>query len=64
MGIFRENTRPSLNDIINTPISGMFIGEIIYRLSSNVLDDRLRGKKRVWREIFAGIINPPGHLTG
>ncbi|HMJ48766.1 MAG TPA: DUF3943 domain-containing protein [Ferruginibacter sp.] len=58
-----ENTRPSLNDIINTPISGMFLGEIIYRISSNVLDDRLRGGKRVWREILAGIINPPRALN-
>lgn len=58
-----ENTRPSINDIINTPISGMFVGEIIYRLSSNVLDDRLRGRKRIWREILAGIINPPRALN-
>ena len=56
---FGENTRPSYNDMINTPVSGMFLGEIFYRISSNILDDRTRGTERVFREILAGIINPP-----
>ena len=55
---FGENTRPSYNDIINTPINGIFFGEILYRLSSNVLDDRARGSERVFREILAGLIDP------
>jgi len=55
---FGENTRPSYNDIINTPINGIFFGEILYRLSSNILDDRTRGSERVFREILAGIIDP------
>ena len=58
-----ENTRASYNDIINTPISGMFLGEIFYRLSSNVLDDRTRGAERVFRELLAGIINPTRALN-
>jgi Domain of unknown function (DUF3943) len=55
---FCENTRPSYNDIINTPINGAFIGEILYRLSSNILDDRTRGFQRVARELLAGLIDP------
>ncbi len=55
---FGENTLPSYNDIINTPISGAFLGEILYRLSSNILDDRTTGLERIIREISAGIINP------
>jgi len=55
---FMENTRPSYNDIINTPISGAFLGEVLYRLSSNILDDRTRGRERVFREIAAGLIDP------
>ena len=55
---FGENTQPSYNDIINTPVSGAFLGEVLYRLSSNILDDRTKGTERVWREIAAGIINP------
>jgi len=58
-----ENTRPSWNDLINTPVSGMFLGEIFYRLSSNVLDDRTRGSQRAFREIVAGIINPTRALN-
>jgi len=53
-----ENTRPSYNDIINTPVNGAFLGEVLYRLSSNILDDRTRGRERVFREIAAGLINP------
>jgi hypothetical protein len=55
---FGEITRPSYNDIINTPVNGVFFGEILYRLSSNILDDRTRGRERTWREIAAGIVNP------
>ena len=55
---FGENTRPSYNDIINTPVNGAFLGEILYRLSSNILDDRTRGAERVFREIAAGLVDP------
>lgn len=53
-----ENERPSYNDLINTPVSGLFLGEVFYRVSSNILDDRTRGGERVFREILAGIVNP------
>jgi hypothetical protein len=55
---FMENTRPSYNDLINTTITGSFLGEILYRLSSDVLDDRRSGGKRVLREILAAILDP------
>jgi len=55
---FGENTRPAKNDLINTTLSGAFLGEILYRLSSNVLDDRTNGSDRVFREIAAGLIDP------
>jgi uncharacterized protein DUF3943 len=53
-----ENTRPSYNDLINTTVSGAFLGEVLYRLSSNVLDDRRSGFKRVLKELLAGLLNP------
>jgi len=53
-----ENTQPSYNDIINTPVSGAFLGEVLYRLSSNILDDRTKGFQRFSREVAAGLINP------
>lgn len=55
---FGENTSPSYNDIINTLKNGAFLGEILHRLSSNILDDRTRGIQRVSREVLAGIIDP------
>jgi hypothetical protein len=55
---FGENTRPSYNDVINTPVNGVFLGEIFYRLSSNILDDRATGGNRVLREVVAGLIDP------
>lgn len=60
---FGETTRPSYNDVINTPVNGAFLGEIFYRLSSNVLDDRTTGSDRVFREIFAGLIDPVRELN-
>src|SRR6478735_2293698 len=55
---FGENTLPSYNDMIYTPLNGIALGEILYRVSSNILDDRTRGTERTIREISAGIINP------
>lgn len=56
--IFGENVTPERNSIIYTTIGGMFGGEILYRLSSNVLDDRTSGSERVLRETIAGILSP------
>ena len=50
---FGENTRPSKNDLINTSLSGAFLGEVMYRISSKILDDRTRGAERIWREFFS-----------
>jgi len=55
---FGERTRPSYNDIINTPVSGSLFGEILYRLSSNLLDDRTTGIGRFFREFGAFILDP------
>ncbi len=55
---FGANTLPSYNNMINTPVNGSFLGEITYRIGSNILDDRARGMQRVFRELAAAIINP------
>jgi hypothetical protein len=56
--IFGENGTPEREDLINTTFDGILLGEMLYRLSSNVLDDRTRGRERVFREIAAGLIDP------
>jgi hypothetical protein len=56
--IFGENGTPEREDLINTTVDGILLGEVTYRLSSNILDDRTGGAERVFREILAGLINP------
>jgi hypothetical protein len=56
--IFGENGPPEREDLINTTFDGIALGEILYRISSNILDDRSTGSERVFREIFAGIVDP------
>jgi hypothetical protein len=55
---FGETTRPSYNDIINTTASGALFGEILFRLGSNILDDRTTGMGRFVREFVAAIFSP------
>lgn len=49
---------PSTNDIIATPIGGAAIGEVLYRTSDLVLDDRTSGGERIGREIAAFVMDP------
>jgi Domain of unknown function (DUF3943) len=56
--IFGENGTPEREDLINTTVDGVLLGEVTYRLSSNILDDRTTGPERVFREILAGLVNP------
>jgi hypothetical protein len=60
---FGENTLPSYNDIINTTISGALFGEILYRLSSSLLDERTTGAERFFREFGAFILTPGRALS-
>jgi len=55
---FGENDLPTTNDIITSSVAGSMYGEMLYRFSSNILDDRKTGSERVFREIFAGIVDP------
>lgn len=61
--LFMENEYPSANDIIATPIGGMAVGEVFYRASDLILDDRSRGGERFGRELAAFIITPTRGLT-
>jgi hypothetical protein len=55
---FGETTLPSYNDVINTPVNGIFLGEVLYRLGSNILDDQTSGANRFFREAAVAIITP------
>lgn len=61
--LFMESEYPSTNDIIATPIGGMALGEMFYRVSDMILDDRQTGKHRAGREIAAFVVSPMRGLT-
>jgi Domain of unknown function (DUF3943) len=60
---FGEKYAPAPNDVLNTSIGGITLGESLWRLSSLVLDDRTQGRERVLREVGAGLINPTRGFT-
>ena len=55
-----ETHPPSDIDLINTSLGGIYLGEMLYRLSEQILDDRASGSTRLWRELTAGLLNPVG----
>ncbi len=58
-----ETNYPSRNDLITTTLGGIALGEMTYRLSSLVLDERKSGSERFWREVAALIIDPTRGLN-
>jgi hypothetical protein len=56
--LFFEDAPPSINDNLATPLGGLAFGEVLYRLSSMVLDNRASGSDRWRRELVAGFIAP------
>lgn len=56
--LFAENEPPSLNDLVNTTLGGMAMGEMLYRAASLVLDTETTGRERVGREVAAGLLSP------
>ena len=61
--MFMEKEYPSTNDIIATPIGGAAIGEVLYRISDLVIDDRSTGAERFGRELAGFIISPMRGFT-
>lgn len=57
---FMENERPSYNDIVNTPITGIILGEISYRVSNLIIDESSSGFERFLREFSSTVVNPMG----
>lgn len=53
-----ENQNPAPNDLINTTMGGMTLGEMTYRIAHKILNPHKRGLQRTSREIFATLINP------
>ena len=60
---FGEKQQPSINDQVNTTIGGIILGEMMFRLSSAVLDEHSGRGGRIVRELGAGLIDPPRGLA-
>jgi hypothetical protein len=58
---FGETHKPSVNDLINTTVGGIAIGEMLHRTGWLIRDPTKTGKSRLWNEIFATVIDP---ITG
>lgn len=61
--LLMESEYPSTNDIIATPIGGMALGEVFYRGSDLLIDNRADGWERVGRETASFIISPMRGIT-
>lgn len=61
--LFMENEFPSTNDILATPIGGTALGEVSYRMSDLILDDRQTGSRRFGLEATAFLVSPMRGLT-
>jgi hypothetical protein len=58
---FGETHKPSVNDLINTTVGGIAIGEMLHRTGWLIRDPTKTGKSRLWNEIAATVIDP---ITG
>ncbi len=56
--MFMEREYPSTNDIIATPIGGAALGEVLFRASDALIDERATGTERFERELGAFILSP------
>src|SRR5919112_3351786 len=52
--LFTENVRPSINDLINTTLGGIALGEVAFRMSSLLTT----GNSRTARQLGAFVVNP------
>lgn len=55
---FMEDEPPSYNDIVNTPVTGIILGEISFRIANSILDESTGGFERFTRETAAFVVNP------
>jgi len=55
---FGETNHASLNDLVNTTLGGIALGEMFHRAAWLVRDTRATGRGRLWREIAATAIDP------
>lgn len=55
---FGETNKASLNDFINTTMGGIALGEMFHRAAWLIRDTRATGKRRLWSELAATVVDP------
>jgi hypothetical protein len=60
---FAENQAPAPNDFINTSFGGIVLGEMTYRFSNKIVNNRERGLKRQFKEVLGFLVNPMNGLN-
>ena len=60
--VFMEKHPPSINDQITTSVAGAFLGEVLYRLSSGILDGG-GDRPDFWRQVAAAAVAPVNGLN-
>ncbi len=58
-----ESEPPPINDVVNTTLGGMTLGEVEHRLSVLVWDNTKSGPERFVREAAGFVLNPVGGIT-
>lgn len=61
--LFMENEAPSINDFMATTLGGAALGEMTFRISDMLIDDRLTGFDRFKREALLTVISPVRELN-
>jgi hypothetical protein len=57
---FGENNYASFNDLVNTTLGGIALGEAFHRAAWMIRDTHATGKKRLWQEIAGTAVDPMG----
>jgi hypothetical protein len=57
---FGENNSASLNDLINTTLGGIALGEVFHRTAWLIRDTTKNDRSRLWQEIGATVLDPVG----
>ncbi len=60
---FGETTRPSINDLVDTGLGGIALGEMFHRVAATIRNNEHAGGSRTLRELAALPFDPVGGLN-
>lgn len=58
-----EKQAASPNDLINTTLGGLNLGEMTHRIANKILHPHKKGTNRKWNEAYAFLLNPANGFT-